>query len=385
MSRWVVAGVVAVVVLGGVGWRLWGKPTSTSDTVIEVSASACGLGWDRPQAGPQTLVLHNTGAVTAEAEVVDPATGAVFGEVEGLGANATRALDVTLDAGDYALRCLPDDADAVTGATVHVTGGTVREAPAVVPVTYADLIAPAKAYQDVTITGLDTLVTQTGALASAARTGNLDSTRAAWLTAHLTYERLGAAYGAFGDADSAIDGTADGLPGGTADVDFTGFHRLEHDLWHGAPTAALAAEAQQLDDAVQELRESFPDAQIDQLDLGLRAHEIMENALQSELTGHDDYGSGTGLATTLANLDGTVAVVDVLRPLLTTRMPALPDVDNQIARTRAVLRTARRPDGSWIPVAQLSTAQRERVNGAVAELTERLAPIAAITAPRRTS
>ncbi|MDQ0381825.1 peptidase M75 family protein [Amycolatopsis thermophila] len=385
MSRWVVAGVVALVVLGGAGWWLWGRPAAAPETVVEVSASACGHGWSPSPAGPQTLLLRNTGAVIAEAEVVDPATGAVFGEVEGLGAGATRALDVTLDAGDYALRCLPDDADAVTGPVVHLTGGTARRAPAVIPVTYADLIAPAKAYHDATTAGLDTLTAQTDALATAVGTGNRDAARAAWLAAHLTYERLGAAYGAFGDADSAINGTADGLPGGIADPGFTGFHRLEYGLWHDEPAAALTAVARQLDDAVHRLRESFPDTQIDQHDLGLRAHEIMENALQSELTGHTDYGSGTGLATTLANLDGTVAVLDVLRPLLSTRMPALSDVDAQIARVRTVLHTGQRRDGSWVPVAQLTTAQRERVNGAVAELTEQLAPIAAITAPRRTS
>ena len=37
-------------------------------------------------------------------------------------------------------------------------------------------------------------------------------------------------------------------------------------------------------------------------DIGLRTHEILENTLQFQLTGHDDYGGGTTLATTLANI-----------------------------------------------------------------------------------
>ena len=385
MKRWVVIAVVGALLAAGAGWWRWGRPSPAGETLVEVSGSACGLGWSAPAAGPQTLRLRNTGPVTAEAEVVDPATGAVFAEVEGLGAGATRALDVTLAAGDYALRCLPDDADAVTGPTVHVTGGTPRPAPAVVPVTYADLLGPAKEYHAAVTTGLDTLATQTDALATAVGAGDRAAARSAWLTAHLTYERLGAAYGAFGDADSVINGAADGLPGGTADPGFTGFHRIEHGLWHDEPTATLTTQAQRLADAVHQLRESFPDAQIDQLDLGVRAHEIMENALQSELTGHTDYGSGTGLATTLANLDGTAAVLDVLRPLLTTRMPTLSEVDAQITHARGVLATGQRPDGTWIPVAQLGTPQRERIDGAVAQLTEELAPIAAVAAPRRTS
>ncbi|NIH83944.1 EfeM/EfeO family lipoprotein [Amycolatopsis granulosa] len=376
---------MTVVLLAAAGWWLWARPAPSADGVVEVSVSACGRGWAGPQAGRQTLRLRNTGPVTAGAEVVDPATGAVFGEIEGLGAGATRALDITLGAGDYALRCLPDDADAVTGPVVHVTGGAPRPAPAIVPVTYADLLGPAKSYHAVIAAGLDSLAAQTDALAAAVRSGDRAAARAAWLTAHLTYERLGAAYGAFGDADAAINGTADGLPDGTADPGFTGFHRLESGLWRDEATSALAAVAQQLTDAVHRLGESFPDRQIDQLDLGVRAHEIMENALQSELTGHTDYGSGTGLATTLANLDGTVAVLDVLRPLLAGRLPALSQVDAQIGRARTAVASGQRADGSWVPVAQLPTALRERINGTVAELTEELAPIAAITAPRRSS
>ncbi|GAA3156073.1 hypothetical protein GCM10017687_87630 [Streptomyces echinatus] len=42
---------------------------------------------------------------------------------------------------------------------------------------------------------------------------------------------------------------------------------------------------------------------------GLRAHEILENTVQFELTGRTDYGSGSNLATARANLDGTRAVL----------------------------------------------------------------------------
>ena len=41
------------------------------------------------------------------------------------------------------------------------------------------------------------------------------------------------------------------------------------------------------------LQNDLPQIQPQALDLGLRAHEIMENTLQFELTGKTDYGSGT--------------------------------------------------------------------------------------------
>jgi iron uptake system component EfeO len=43
--------------------------------VISVSRSACGQGWRDPKPGPQTFQLHNTGSVTAEVDLIDPASG----------------------------------------------------------------------------------------------------------------------------------------------------------------------------------------------------------------------------------------------------------------------------------------------------------------------
>jgi iron uptake system component EfeO len=266
-----------------------------------------------------------------------------------------------------------------------VTGGAERSGPSVVPVTSNDLLAPLKAYSEKVNAGLGTLVTDTDALKTAVHSGDRAASETAWLTAHLSYGRLGAAYDAFGDSDGAINGTTAGLPAGTSDPGFTGFHRLEFGLWHGESTDALGAVVDQLDTNVRKLQKDFPTSQVDPNDLGLRAHEIVENALQFELTGKTDYGSGTNLATALANLDGTRTVLDVLRPLLTSRYPALPTVDSWLARSQAAIQTARRADGSWTPVAQLAQPQRQKIDGDVSQLTELLAPIAAITEPRRVS
>ena len=47
-----------------------------------------------------------------------------------------------------------------------------------------------------------------------------DPTQSAWLTAQLTWERLGAAYGQFNDLGVAIDGLPQGLPQGVSDPGF---------------------------------------------------------------------------------------------------------------------------------------------------------------------
>lgn len=386
---WAGAAVVVLAAGGGTLLALHGSSAAdggpAQDPLITVSRSDCGHGWTDPKPGTQTFQLHNTEISNAEVDLVDPRSGAVYGEVEGLGPGTTRPLRVRLGDGVYAFRCLVEDTGAIVGPAVRVTGAHGESGPAVVPVTSNDLLKPVREYHDHVDTGLAALATGTDTLSAAVRSGDRAAGEAAWLTAHLAYERLGAAYGAFGDSDAAVNGTTAGVPGGVADSRFTGFHRLEYGLWHDEPMPALTAVADRLGADVHTLRDSFAQQQIDPADLGLRAHEIMENTLQFELTGATDYGSGTNLATALANLDGSRAALTVLRPLLATRMPRLSDVDSWLDRTERVLRSAQRADGGWTPVARLDHTLRQKINATVSELTEQLAPVATTTEPRRTS
>jgi iron uptake system component EfeO len=374
----VVVALLVGVVLGAPQPRRVQRPAT-----IEVSVSRCGHGWTRAHRGVQTLRLRNVDIVPAEAEVVEVSTGAVYGGVEGLAPGTTRTLRVNLGGGTYTLRCVPDGSDPVAGPRLHVPGAH-GGGPAVVPVNLRDLYGPAKQYRGYVTAGLDALVSKTDELAAAARGGDRAKARDAWLPAHLAYERLGAVYGAFGDFDGEINGLPTGLPKGVHDKDFTGFHRVEYGLWHGEPTAELTRATDRLDHDVRALRSDLPQQEIDPVDLGPRAHEILEDSLRFQLTGAADLGSGTTLATTQANLDGTRAVLGVLRPLLRSRYPGLAAVDTWIERTHGALQATQRPDGSWTPLDQLDRTRRERVDGAAGELLERLAPVATICEPRRT-
>lgn len=385
------AAAVAATALAGGGGSSDGRGPGASATAadglrhtsVEVSEGGCGKGWSHPHRGKQVFDLRNTSSRAAEVYLTNPANGSVYGEVEGLGPGTTRPLRVTLGGGSYAFRCLPDDTDAVTGPTVTVAGPARGGGPAAVPVTQQDLIPPTIAYQKWVQDRMGELVRRTDALRSAVRGGDPAAARAAWLPAHLVYERMGAAYGTFGDADGAINGTTAGLSGGVRDPGFTGFHRIEYGLWHDASASSLRGAADQLDKDVRALRDSWPQQRMGPADLGLRAHEIMENTVQFELTGRTDYGSGTNLATARANLDGTRAVLDRLRPLLTSRDPGLPEIDSWLGRTRKALDAAHQGD-RWTPVDRLDRGRREKINAAAGALVERLADVAALTDVRRT-
>ena len=349
-------------------------------TTVQVSAGSCGTGWTKPQAGLQVFEVSNTGSTPADAYLKNPSTGAVLGEIEGLGPGTSRPMVVRLSAGSYAFSCLPQDTDTITGPTVVVSGGDRASTPAVVPVTQQDLIPPTLAYQKWVAAQLPALITAVQALQTAVDSGDTAAAERAWLPAHLDYERLGAAYGTFGDLDGSINGTTKGLPGGLTDPGFTGFHRLEYGLWHGQSAASLRPVAAQLTKDVEQLKSDWAKAQMDPLDLGLRAHEIVENTIQFELTARTDYGSGSNLATAQANLQGTAESLALLRPLLVTRMPSLPAIDAAMKAASDELSTL----GS-VPLSKLSTAQREQLNAVFGGLVTELAPVAAVCDVRRSS
>ncbi|CAM5654881.1 hypothetical protein SAFG77S_04286 [Streptomyces afghaniensis] len=349
------------------------RPKPAGGETVAVSAKNCGQGFTAPEPGRQTFQMRNTGDQTSEVYLIDPGTNAVYGEIEGLAPGTTRDLVATVAGGTYAWRCVPTDGKAVTSRAVRVAGAA--GARAVAPVSAKDLAGPLRAYKAYVDRGLATLVTETRTLGDDIRSGHLDRARADWLTAHRTYAALGAAYGTFEDFDQKINGRPDGLPGGVHDKDFTGFHRIEYGLWHGRPAGELKGPAGQLAADVAGLRKAFPHQDFDPSDLPLRAHEILENTLQFELTGDTDQGSGTGLATAEANLAGTRELLTVLRPLLTTRAPhLLPTVDADSARLRTLL-DAQHRDGRWTPVDRLGRTAKDRIDGATGQLLEDLSPV----------
>ena len=168
------------------------------------------------------------------------------------------------------------------------------------------------------------------------------------------------------------------------DRGFTGFHRVEYGLWHGEAAASLRTPADALATAVGKLQAVFGPAQLDPLQLSIRAHEITENALQLELTGETDEGSHSNLATVAANLQGTREVLSIIKPLLASRYPQLPAVESDLASTESDLQGLRTAAG-FPALSALSRTQRERIDSDLSELAERLAPIATILEPRRAS
>jgi high-affinity iron transporter len=371
------AAVLAVVVAAG---ALLVSAFTTSrepdDAAIRVSDVSCADEWSPPHSGVRTFAVRNEGHNAMDVELLSAGALRVYGSLEVIAPGVTRQLVVRLPTGRFQWKC-----DAASGATLiskaeAVTGRPQHGVTAAAAVTQDDLTPIATAVRDQTLPALEQLAAETDVLSAAVTAGRLDDARADWLTAHLAYERLGVAYGTFGDFDAKIDGRPDGLVAGVDDPHWTGFLRLERGLWGGEPVATLTSVAGRLAADVHALVADFPNEFTDLRDVPLRAHEILENTLEFQLTGDADQGSHTVLATARANVDGTLSVLGAVEPLLQSRAPKLAaDAERSVNGLGALLDSYRRADGSWLGLSDLSPQQHEVLDARFGAVLETLAPV----------
>ena len=295
--------VAATVASADIGMVVAHHPPTAKGT-IAVTRASCAEHWAAPVAGPASFTITNHTKQVVDVQLLGAGTPLVFAEIFTLGPKTTRPLVATLAPGRYSWQCVSSDGVAWYSDTEEIAGPRqVVATPGYEPVSFDDLSA-VTAYREGITTGLATLATATEVLQTAVDSGDMAAAKAKWLVAHLDYERLGAAYDTFDEFDDQINGRPDGLPGGVDDPHFTGFRRLEYALWHGQHETTLKRLVHQLDADVHGLVEAFPHQLTTATDVPLRAHEILENALQFELTGDTDEGSHTNLATVRANVDG---------------------------------------------------------------------------------
>jgi high-affinity iron transporter len=341
-----------------------------------MSAGHCASSWASRQAGPTVFAVDNRSGHTGSIYLFNPHTGVTVAHKTAMGPGATAVLSVRLKPGTYQWSCVLDGLPKES-STVAQVSQVPRPSPAgpivVTPVSMAQMAGAITAYRAYVTAQLALLTDQVQLLQSAIAGGQLSQAERAWLTAHLTWHRIGAAYDAFGTLGTMIDGTAAGLPGGTASPDFVGFHKVELDLWPREDLAAAAGDVAPLLSSVDALIVRFPHDTIAPTDLPLRTHEILEDASRDELTATDDYGSGTDMASVEADVDGTRELLTILAPLIAPRAPDLISTATaQLTRLDVAL-GATQVDGRWVAPTLVPLAQRQHVNGAMGAVLEVLA------------
>ncbi len=238
-------------------------------------------------------------------------------------------------------------------------------------------------YQSFVTQQLGAVQSDVNDLATAVASGDLQTAESAWLTAHLAWLKLGQddkQYGAFGNLGNEIDGTSAGLKGGTASPHFTGFHRIELDLWTDQNLSQAASAVATLQHLITQLIATPLSSELPVTNQGvanwlLRPHEILEDAERDTLTADDDYGSGTGAASIIADVTATREDLKLLNSVLKPLAPKLPARIGRALNAVQAAAAASRTNGQWTGIAQLSTAKREALDAAVGTAVELLSQV----------
>ena len=147
----------------------------------------------------------------------------------------------------------------------------------------------------------------------------------------------------FGDIDPKIDGREDVIEEGMA---FTGFHRLEKDLWVTGLQPDSNAIADQLMSDIEDLANRAKTVELTPLQLANGAKELLDEVATGKITGEEDRYSHTDLWDFRSNVDGSQAAIASLRPVIEERDPdLLATLDEKFAAVDAVLEKHRVGDG----------------------------------------
>ncbi|MGI5239961.1 iron uptake system protein EfeO [Dactylosporangium sp. CA-139066] len=344
-------------------------PADAGAIAVTATDTECRLSADHAPAGPQVFDVHNTGGKVTEFYVY-AAGDRIVGEVENIAPGLTRSLHVDLPAGAYTTSCRP----GMTGAGIRAAF-TVSGSGSGTPVaSSADpaLAAAVAAYQDYVRQQAAAFVEQTTAFVAAVKAGDRAKAQALYAPARAPYERIETVAESFGDLDPKIDARDGDLDPAVA---WTGYHRIEQQLWNGGDLTAVAGVADQLLADVTELRTRLGGVTLSALEIANGAKSLLDEVATKKVTGEEDRYSHTDLWDFAANVEGCRAAVAALKPAYDAHL------DDQFAAVDAELAKYRQGAG-YAAYDTLQPPQAQRLAAVVNALAEQVSAVPAAVAHR---
>jgi len=231
-------------------------------------------------------------------------------------------------------------------------------------------------------TELAGLVTQTEEFVTALKAGDDDKARAIYPNARARWERVETIAAEFGDLDPAIDAREAGLQEGD---EWTGWHRLEKDLWPArAQNYTPLTDAQQAELAdklladTKTIQQQGEDLKITATDIVEGSQGLLEEIAGGKVTGEEEYWSRTDLWDFQSNLDGAWKGFDLLKPVIEGRDAKLASrIDYQFGAVQGLLDATKRND-EFVTYDKLTKQQVKAMSNAVNALGESLAEVSAV-------
>lgn len=302
-------------------------PAAASDTfAVSASDTACDVSAATATSGTVAFEVTNSGSDVTEFYLLAADGLRIVGEAENIAPGASRTLTVVAQPGEYVTVCKPGmvgdgvgrAAFTVSGEKVQIDGPDAEQKQQAV-----DLYAAFVKDQ------VSQLVPQVDAFVTAYESGDDEAARAAYPQVRAYYERIEPIAEALGDLDPRIDyREVDAVAEGR---DWTGFHRIEKDLWVPAQdalnadgetpawqdwapstTQERAAYGDQLIADVAELYDYVHSGEFEEVldaqgvaGLSNGAIALLDEVATGKISGEEDWWSGTDLWDFAANVEGS--------------------------------------------------------------------------------
>jgi iron uptake system component EfeO len=286
-----------------------GDPSGGASLKFTLTQLGCTPGQASAPAGPVTISVTNGGDPKVTELEVQNTSGIVLGERENLFPGLSGTFSLDLEPGSYILNCPDGD---VTQGKLTVTGKPFKEhGPA------EGLLRTAVLQYRTYVEGQTSqLLEGTRRFVAAIEQGNIAEAKLLFGPTRIHYEAIEPVAESFVGLDSAIDARIDSP---TVDGDYakwTGFHRIEMLMWAKHTLHGATHFADLLLGDVQTLNQKVPTLPLSALQLVNGSVGLLNEIVNTKITGEEDRYSHTDLSDFQGNLIGARKAFEYVRPAM---------------------------------------------------------------------
>jgi iron uptake system component EfeO len=300
----------------------------------------------------------------------------IVGEVENIGPSLSRELVVTVAPGTYVAACKPGMKG--DGIRVDFTVTDSGKALSASDAEQANIDRATEGYATFVKHEAEELLEETGEFVAAYKAGDDAKARALYPTARMHWEAIEPVAESFGDLDPKTDLREADLEAGQR---WTGWHRIEKDLWppaSGYTPLTKAERATYGDDLLANIKTLHTRVQTTSYEitqLGNGSKELLDEVATGKITGEEEIWSHTDLYDFQANVNGAKEAFELLEPILESKDHELEEqIDEAFDNLQALLDTYRRGD-DFVSYDKVTAAERKKLSDAVNALSEPLSKV----------
>lgn len=343
-----------------------GDSPATEQIAFTLTDAGCDPVDAEAAAGPITFEVENASSNPDlhELEVLDGET--VLGETPDIAEGDSGSFTLTLEQGEYTLLC---PGGAGEPGTLTVTGELETESSPEVEAAIAD-------YRSYLEENTAELVSATEPFVAAVVAGDVAKAKSLYAPARIPYERIEPVAESFGSLDPKIDARENDVPAS----EFEGFHRIEKALWEEDTAKGMAPVAEQLQADVEELAQKVKTVELQAVQIANGANELLGEVSASKITGEEERYSHIDLVDFEANVEGSEAAFEAVKPLLDESDADLSgEIEADFKMVFNSLEPYRTADG-FVLYTELTEADTKKLAVAIDTLAEKLSLVPAAIA-----